>query len=125
MTKSLSGEQGKLKKLHAVRLEFGERDPQTGRRPMTEVPGSEFAVDSDMLVLAMGFTGPVRQGMLDELGVTLDERGNVKTDAHYMSSVAGVFSCGDMRRGQSLIVWAIHEGRSAAEAVSQWLSTKK
>jgi len=125
MTKSLSGEKGKLKKLHAVRLKFGERDPQTGRRSMTEVPGSEFEVDCDMLVLAMGFTGPVRQGMLDELDVNLDERGNVQTDPQYMSSVPGVFSCGDMRRGQSLIVWAIHEGRSTAAAVSHWLSTKK
>ena len=69
----------------------------------------------------MGFTGPVKPGLITELGVELDNRGNVKTDDSYMSSVPGVFAAGDMRRGQSLVVWAIAEGRKAARGVDQWL----
>lgn len=125
MTKKLSGEDGKLKKLHAVRLEFGPKDPATGRRPMTEVPGSEFELDVDLLLLAMGFTGPVKTGMIEELGLELDARGNVKADADKMTSLPGVFTAGDMTRGQSLVVWAIHEGRRAAEGVHAYLMNKK
>jgi len=121
MTKKLSGEDGKLKKLHAVKLEFGEKDPETGRRPMKEIPGSEFELDVDLILLAMGFLGPVKNGMLDEIGVELDARGNVKSDSHKMTSVPGVFTAGDMTRGQSLVVWAIQEGRAAAEGVNQYL----
>jgi glutamate synthase (NADPH) small chain len=121
MTKRLSGENGKLKKIHAVRLEFGPKDPATGRSNMKEVPGSEFEVECDLLLLAMGFLGPVRQGMLEELGVELDARGNVKANEHKMTSVPGVFTAGDMTRGQSLVVWAINEGRAAAEGVHQYL----
>ena len=121
MTKKLSGENGKVKKLHAIRLEFGEKDPNTGRRPMKEIPGSEFELDADLVLLAMGFLGPVKNGMLEELGVDLDERGNVKSDENKMTSVPGIFAAGDMRRGQSLVVWAINEGRSAAEGVHQYL----
>ena len=125
MTKKLSGENGKLKKLHAVRLEFGPKDPATGRSPMNEVPGSEFEVDCDLIFLAMGFLGPVKNGMLEELNVELDQRGNVKTDEKTrMTSVPGVFAAGDMRRGQSLVVWAINEGRAAAEGVHQYLCTE-
>lgn len=122
MTKSLSGENGKLKKLHAVRLKFGPKDPKTGRSAMEEVPGSQFEVECDLLLLAMGFLGPVKKGMLEELGVELDERTNVKTDSTKMTSVPGIFAAGDMRRGQSLVVWAIQEGRSAAAYVDQWLA---
>ena len=121
MTKHLSGENGMLKKLHAVRLEFGPKDPVTGRSAMTEIPGSEFTLDVDLLILAMGFVSPVKEGMLDELGVKLDERGNVKTNKDRMTSVPGVFAAGDMRRGQSLVVWAIHEGRAAARGVEKYL----
>ena len=124
MTKKLSGEDGKLKKLHAVRLEFGEEDPETGRRPMTEVPGSEFELDVDVILLAMGFLGPVKNGMLEDLGVELDARGNVKADANKMTSIPGVFTAGDMTRGQSLVVWAINEGRTAAESVNNYLAQK-
>jgi glutamate synthase (NADPH/NADH) small chain len=70
----------------------------------------------------MGFLGPVKRGMLEELKVELDARGNVKTDANCMTSVPGIFSAGDMRRGQSWVVWAIHEGRAAAQGVQRWLS---
>ncbi|MFP4473737.1 MAG: glutamate synthase subunit beta, partial [Candidatus Omnitrophota bacterium] len=110
MTKKLSGENGVLKKLHAVRLEFGDPDPATGRRPMNEVPGSEFEADCDFIFLAMGFLGPVQEGMIKEIGCDLDARGNIQTRQDYMSSVDGLFAAGDMRRGQSLVVWAIREG---------------
>ena len=84
---------------------------------MKEVPGSEKTWPADLILLAMGFLGPERGGMLDQLGVALDERGNVATDGSGMTSAAGVFAAGDMRRGQSLVVWAIAEGRRAAEGV--------
>lgn len=123
MTKKLSGENGKLKKLHAVRLEW-IKDPVTGQMKMNEIPGSEFEVECDLLLLAMGFTGPVKKGMLEELGVELDTRGNVKADGHKMTSIPGVFTAGDMTRGQSLVVWAINEGRAAAEGVDAYLTAK-
>jgi len=125
MTKELVGENGKLKKLKAARLEFGDKDPVTGRRPMKEIPGSDFEVECDMVLLALGFTGPIKSGMLEELGVELDQRGNVKADENKMTSIEGVFTAGDMTRGQSLVVWAIHEGRTAAECIHQYLSSEK
>ena len=85
------------------------------------VPGSEFFLECDMVLLAMGFVGPVRGGLLAQLGVKLDQRGNVATDESYMSSVPGVFAAGDMRRGQSLVVWAIAEGRKAAAGIDKYL----
>ena len=106
--------QGNVKKLHAVRV---------GGAPKFEpVAGSEYVLDVDLVLLAMGFQGPVRKGMIEQLGVTLDARSNIATDENYMSSVAGVFAAGDMRRGQSLVVWAIAEGRKAAAAVDRYLS---
>ncbi len=122
LTKELIGENGKLKKIRAVRLEYGEKDPATGRRSSREVPGSEFEVDCDLLLLAMGFLGPVKDGLIEELDVALDGRGNIRTDERYMTSVKGVFAAGDMHRGQSLVVWAIDEGRSAALHVHEWLN---
>ncbi|OGX27536.1 MAG: glutamate synthase [Omnitrophica WOR_2 bacterium RIFCSPHIGHO2_02_FULL_48_11] len=121
MTKSFSGENGEVKKLHAVRLEFGPKDPATGRSAMKEIAGSEFTVEVDLVLLALGFLGPIKKGMIEEFGVALDERGNVKTDNNRMTSIPGVFAAGDMRRGQSLVVWAIHEGRTAAEGVHRYL----
>jgi glutamate synthase (NADPH/NADH) small chain len=120
-TKKFSGENGKLKKLHAVKLEFGPKDPVTGRSAMKEIEGSEFELECDLVLLAMGFVGPVKNGLLTELGVELDERGNVKADANKMTSIPGVFTAGDMTRGQSLVVWAIQEGRRAAKAVDLYL----
>ena len=79
-------------------------------------------MDCDLVLLAMGFTGPVRNGMIEQLGVKLDQRGNVATGENYMSSVPGVFAAGDMRRGQSLVVWAIAEGRKAAAAMDIYLN---
>jgi glutamate synthase (NADPH/NADH) small chain len=88
---------------------------------MEAIPGTEFSLDCDLVLLAMGFTGPVKNGMLEQLGVALDLRGNVAADGNHMSSVPGVFAAGDMRRGQSLVVWAIAEGRKAAAGIDQFL----
>jgi glutamate synthase (NADPH/NADH) small chain len=78
-------------------------------------------MEADLVLIAMGFLGPVRPGMIEQLGVVLDPRGNVATDENYMTSVPGIFAAGDMRRGQSLVVWAISEGRKAAAAVDAYL----
>ena len=123
LTKRLTGTNGELKKLHAVRLQWN-KDAASGQMKMSEIEGSEFDMDCDLLLLAMGFLGPVKKGMLEEFGVALDARGNVSSDAQKMTSVPGVFTAGDMTRGQSLVVWAIHEGRSAAQGVHQYLLSK-
>ncbi len=112
---------GHVQQLHAVKVEMIR---EGGRLDFKPVPGSEFTLDVDLVLLAMGFLGPERQGMLTELGVTLTERGNVGRDANWMTSVPGVFACGDMQRGQSLIVWAIAEGRSAARGADLYLMGK-
>ncbi|NUN69279.1 MAG: glutamate synthase subunit beta [Bacteroidetes bacterium] len=105
--------EGRVTKLHGVRV---------GPPPhFTPVTGSEFTMDADLVLLAMGFNGPSKNGLLDELGVALDARGNVSTDREYMSSIPGIFAAGDMRRGQSLVVWAISEGRKAAKSVDKFL----
>ena len=89
---------------------------------MQEVAGSEFVLKADLILLAMGFVGPRKQGLLEQAGVDLDPRGNVKGNvADYKTSVDNVFACGDMRRGQSLVVWAIREGRQCARAVDEAL----
>ena len=106
-------EHGNVKKLHGVRVSPPPK--------FEAMPGSEFELDVDLVLLAMGFTGPVRGGMIEDLGVALDNRGNVATNANYMSSVPGVFAAGDTRRGQSLVVWAINEGRQAARGVDEYL----
>jgi glutamate synthase (NADPH/NADH) small chain len=79
-------------------------------------------MEADLILLAMGFTGPVRNGMIEQLAVKLDARGNVEANGDYMTSVPGVFAAGDMRRGQSLVVWAIAEGRKAAASIDKYLS---
>jgi glutamate synthase (NADPH/NADH) small chain len=112
-TTKFSGENGTVKQLRAVRV---------GLPPKFEpIPGSEFTMEADLVLIAMGFLGPVRNGMIEQLGVALDPRGNVAADQNYMSSVPGVFAAGDMRRGQSLVVWAIAEGRKAAASVDAYL----
>ena len=120
LTKSLSGDNGQVSRLHAVRVDWQRGG--NGRFQMSEVPGSEFSVDADLVLLAMGFLHPEHGGMLAQLGVALDERGNVKVDANKMTSVPGVFAAGDMVRGQSLVVWAIAEGRDAARGIDQYLA---
>jgi glutamate synthase (NADPH/NADH) small chain len=110
---------GRVKELHTVRVEW-VKDPD-GRIGPREVPGSEQVVKADLVLLALGFTGPERAGPVEELGVRLDDRGNVWTDEEKMTSVPGVFAAGDAARGQSLVVWAIHEGRRAARGVDRFL----
>ncbi len=106
--------EGNVKHLHGVRV---------GPPPKFEqLPGTEFSMDADLVLLAMGFLGPTKPGMIEKLGVKLDARGNVQADENYMSSVEGVFAAGDMRRGQSLVVWAIAEGRKAARGVDAFLT---
>lgn len=111
-------EHGNVKRLHAVRLEW--YTDSSGRWQFREIPDSEFSLDVELVLLAMGFLYPQHDGLLDALGVEYDERGNVKTH-NYATSVPGVFAAGDMRRGQSLIVWAIAEGREAAHYVDRYL----
>jgi glutamate synthase (NADPH/NADH) small chain len=119
-TKRFSGDaQGNVKKLHAVRIEW--RTGENGRPQMVEVPGSEFELDVDLALLALGFVGPEREGLLADLNVRFTDRGTVAVDEDYATNVPGVFSCGDMRRGQSLVVWAIWEGREAARGVDRYL----
>jgi glutamate synthase (NADPH/NADH) small chain len=118
-TTRFSGRDGCVERLHAVRVEFVSDG--NGRPTMREIPGSAFEMEVDLVLLAMGFLGPERSGMLDQLGVKLTERGNVWRDEKWMTSVPGVFTAGDMQRGQSLIVWAIAEGRQAARGIDQYL----
>ena len=120
-TKSFRGENGKVTRLHGVRVEWSAINAD-GRRKMEEAAGSEFEIEADMVLLALGFVHPQKEGLLTDLGVAFDERGNVKTGADYASSVLGVYACGDMRRGQSLIVWAIAEGREAAHNADAYLT---
>ena len=115
LTKRVVGENGDVTGLECVRIEWDGRS-------FEEVPGSEFTLKADLILLAMGFTGPKRRGLLDRAGVELCERGNVKADTdRYATSENGVYACGDMRRGQSLVVWAIREGRQCARAVDEAL----
>jgi len=114
-TKFTGDANGNVKKLHGVRV---------GAPPKFEsISGTEFEMDADLVLLAMGFLGPVRAGMIEQLGVALDRRGNVQTDENYATSIPGIFAAGDMRRGQSLVVWAIAEGRKAAASVDHYLGT--
>ena len=122
MTKKFTGENGNVKKLHAIKLQFGEKDPRTGRKPMSEIIGSDFTLDADLVLLAMGFTGPVKNKLISELDIDLDERSNVKTDENRMTNIPGIFAAGDMRRGQSLVVWAINEGRTTAQHVHKYIT---
>ena len=118
-TKHFSGDaDGNVKKLHGVRLEWKQ---DNGRPTMVEIPGSEFALDCDLVLLALGFLGPEPDTVLAQLGVRMTERGSVWADGDYQTSVPGVFACGDLRRGQSLVVWAIWEGREAARGVDRFL----
>ena len=120
LTKQFSGRRGRVEKLHAVRLSWGPPDG-SGRLVMNEIPGSEFEIAADLVLLALGFVSPAHHGMLKDLGVGLDQRGNVAVDGDMMTSVPGVFAAGDMARGQSLVVWAIALGREAARGVDLYL----
>ena len=120
LTKHFEGVDGQVKKLHCVRLQWKEQE--SGKRPeMVEIPGSAFSLEADLVLLAMGFLSPVKQGLLEDLAVDLDAHGNVQVDDRYMSSVEGVFAAGDMATGQSLVLKAIFGGRQAARGVDGWL----
>ena len=120
LTKRFSGYEGSVSKLEAVKVRWGKPD-KNGRPTMEEISGSEFEIEVDLVLLAMGFVHPEHKGMITDLGVTLDERGNVLTDSDKMTNRAGIFSAGDMSRGQSLVVWAIAEGREAARGIDKYL----
>ncbi len=121
-TERFSGDaDGRVRTLHAVKVEPAARSGGASGPPFVPVPGSEFEIPADLVLLAMGFTGPEKGALLTDLGVTCTDRGNVARDARWMTSVPGVFTAGDMQRGQSLIVWAIAEGRSAARAIDEFL----
>jgi glutamate synthase (NADPH/NADH) small chain len=113
----LSDEAGRVRALETVEVEVG-------RSGITRMPGTESTLEADLVLLAMGFVGPERGGLLTELGVKLTERGNVWRDERWMTSEEGIFTAGDMQRGQSLIVWAIAEGRATARAVREWLDAR-
>lgn len=120
MTKHLTGTNGKLEKLHAVKVEVQR---SVGGAPrLVEVPGSETTLEVDLLVLAMGFTGPETTGLVDDLGVALSPRGTVQVDARFATSADGVYCAGDASRGASLIVWALSDGREAARSIDAYLS---
>jgi glutamate synthase (NADPH/NADH) small chain len=119
-TKRFEGRNGRVEKLVAVRVEW--RNDGDGQPRMVEMPGSEFEVPADLVLLAMGFVGPVHEGLLEQLGVERDPRSNVRAGTDdYRTSAPKVFAAGDMRRGQSLGVWAIREGRQCARAVDRFL----
>jgi glutamate synthase (NADPH) small chain len=112
MTTKFSGDNGAVRKLHCIRVDA----------KMKPISGSEFEIDADLVLLAMGFVHPVHEGMIKSLDLALDQRGNVSASTNdYRTSVDKVFVAGDMRRGQSLVVWAIREGRQAAHAVDKYL----
>jgi glutamate synthase (NADPH/NADH) small chain len=118
-TTAFSGENGRVQRLHAARLErqvFAD-----GRSDFVHLPGTEFEIEADLVLLAMGFTGPEKSRLLVDLDVELDARGNIATDHMHRTSVPGVFAAGDARRGASLIVWAIREGRDAADSIERFL----
>jgi len=112
LTQKFEGENGQVKTLHCTHVDA----------KFKPVPGSEFEIEADLVLLAMGFVHPVHEGLLKSLDVALDNRGNVSADTTgYLTSVPKVFAAGDMRRGQSLVVWAIREGRQCAHAVDRFL----
>ena len=120
-TQRFTGDAGRVTQLHAVKVEMVR---EGGRLDFKPLAGTEFTLDVDLVLLAMGFLGPERPGPIATFGLALTDRGNVVRDRNWMTSVRGVFTCGDMQRGQSLIVWAIAEGRSCARGVDLYLMGK-
>ncbi|MFZ5642207.1 MAG: glutamate synthase subunit beta [Bacillota bacterium] len=120
LTSRFVGENGTVRRLHCVNVDFTQKD-EKGNPVMKEVPGSGFEIEADMVVLALGFLHPVHDRLLDDLGVEYDQRGNVKAGLDGKTTANKVFTAGDMRRGQSLIVWAISEGRRVAAEIDKFL----
>jgi glutamate synthase (NADPH/NADH) small chain len=122
LTKRFEGAKGRVERLHAVRVHFGPPD-SSGRPTMEEVRGSDFSIPADLVLLAMGFLHPVHENLIQDLGIKRDARGNIEaSQTQFATSEAGVFAAGDCRRGQSLVVWALWEGREAARAVDAYLA---
>jgi glutamate synthase (NADPH/NADH) small chain len=120
LTKRAIESNGRIEALECVRVDWVK--DASGKVQMQEMPGSEFRLKADLVLLAMGFLGPRKEGMLAQSGVALDPRGNVRADVKdYRTSVGEIFAAGDMRRGQSLVVWAIREGRQCARSVDEFL----
>ncbi len=123
LTKAFRGSDGKVQALRCCRVEW--RAGADGQMNLTEMPGADFELRADLVLLAMGFVHPVHQGLIEELGITLDDRGNVAADTErYQTSTPKFFAAGDTRRGQSLVVWAIREGRQAAHAIDEFLMSE-
>lgn len=123
LTKRFIGKDGEVKKLQCAKVEFSN----TGEKScpvIKEIPGSEFEIKTDLVILAVGFLHPEHKGLVTDLNLELNEQGNIKTDENFMTSKKGIFSAGDMHRGQSLIVWAISEGRKAAHYIDKCLMGK-
>jgi glutamate synthase (NADPH/NADH) small chain len=117
-TTKFTGHDGHVTKLHAHRVQFNN-----GK--FTPVPNTDFEMGVDLVLLAMGFTGPAKNGLLDDLGVKYDARGSVSVDENFMTNLDGVFAGGDTKRGASLIVWAIAEGRKMAAGIDKYLQVDK
>ncbi len=120
LTKKFIGENGNIKKVLCAEVEFLKIDSKACSE-MREVPGSEFEIEADLVILAIGFTQPEKKGLITELELRLDDRGNIKTDNFFMTSKKGIFAAGDMRRGQSLVVWAVSDGRRVAHYIDSYL----
>ncbi|MFA6320655.1 MAG: glutamate synthase subunit beta [Candidatus Omnitrophota bacterium] len=120
LTKKFIGKNNRVQKISCVQVDFSQKDDK-GCPLMKEIPGSAFEIEADLVIIAVGFLHPEHSGLLKELGVALDARGNVNTDNNYTTSLKKVFAAGDMRRGQSLVVWAISEGRGAAHCIDKYL----
>jgi glutamate synthase (NADPH) small chain len=123
LTKRFLGKDGKVNKLQCVKVEFSKSN-EMSCPVIKEIPGSEFEKKADLVILAVGFLHPEHKGLVSDLNLEKDERGNIKADENFMTSKKGIFSAGDMHRGQSLIVWAISEGRKAAHNMDKYLMGK-
>ena len=121
-TRKFTGEDGKVTTLHASKVEWTRNEK--GMQQMNEIPDSEFELKVDLVILAMGFLHPQHEGMLTDLALDFDNRGNVIVDDNYMTNLQGVFAAGDMKKGQSLVVWAIYEGRAVTKNIDKYLMGK-
>ena len=121
-TNEFKGKDGKVREVHCARVEWA-RDKASGQYSMKEIPGSGFVLQADLVLLAMGFVHVEHSKLLTDMGVQFDTRGNIQTDKNFMSSVPGVFAAGDAVRGASLVVWAINQGRQAAQAINTYLKS--
>jgi glutamate synthase (NADPH/NADH) small chain len=117
--KRFTGDRGMVNKISAIEVEW--RTGNDGRQIMAEKPGSDFELDAELVLIAMGFLHPVHSGLVHDFGLDLDGRGNIKIDKNFMTNADGIFSAGDSSRGASLVVHAIQDGRLAADAINRYL----